>query len=129
MARLSSVRDFEKAGKLKETLAFCRSFCARQRFIQRFRQATLTVREEGEDGLEYRFQSGRLVRIVPSDGQIREWLVPDELRQLQTDPRFVLDRANLVYSWLMRTKTTCRYEFEDDPQPESAVELGATHTS
>jgi excinuclease UvrABC nuclease subunit len=124
MTRSASNRDYEKAAEFKRKLAFCGNFCARQRFIHGFSSTTLTVRHEGKERLEYRFENGDLVRVVPIGGTKSGGVsVPEEVLVSQRDPRFLLDKASLVYSWLKQNRMTCRYAFEPKLPPDPALEV------
>ena len=108
----SAALNYEKAAKLKTELEFCKAFCARQRFIHRFRIGRLTVRELGDRGASYEFAQGNLVSVRPLDrksgrrGVGGRELVPD-----LADPRKMLDRANLIYSWLGRDRDNREHGF------------------
>jgi len=123
MTQSSSNCDFEKAAELKEKLAFCKNFCARQRFIHGFNSTALTIRDEGKERLEYRFKNGDLVQVVPIGGTESGGVpVPEEVLVSQRDPRFLLDKASLVYSWLKKNRATCRHTFEPKLPPDQALE-------
>jgi hypothetical protein len=102
----------------------CGNFCARQRFIHGFGSTTLTARDEGEERLEYRFKNGDLVQVVPIGGTKSGGVpVPEEVLVSQKDPRFLLDKASLAYSWLKKYRMTCRYAFEPKLPPDPALEV------
>lgn len=90
---------FEDAAGLREQLAFVARFCARQRFVTAFREGAFTV-DEPRFGLTYHFERGALAELRAAGGEALE--VPPELREPPCDPRFALDRANLVREWLHR---------------------------
>ena len=51
----------------------------------------------------YEFDPGNLISLrSSSDGNDATASVPDELLAPETDARFVLDRANVIYGWLSR---------------------------
>jgi len=92
---------------LKEKLACCKNFYVRQPFIHGFRSTTLTVRNEGEERLEYRSKNGDLVQVVLNGGTKSGGVpVPEEVFGSRRDPRSLLDKASLVYSWLEKNTAT-----------------------
>lgn len=112
MAELSAALDYEKAAELKELLSFCERFCRRQRFIHQFTTETLVISELGGHNVEYRFRRGDLVEAVPAEGSPAACLaVPGELLQPLTDRRWVLDRANVTYSWLNQNQEGSTFAF------------------
>ncbi len=101
IAICSNSENYRRAAELKEQLGFCRRFCARQRFIHRFRTGLLSITEPGSESRSYSFDRGNLVGVTRNGaGAIGAVGIPDELLERQTDDRFLLDRANLVYVWL-----------------------------
>ena len=103
MARSAERLEYEKAAELKAELAFCQDLCARQRFIADFRAGPVSLREEGDGGATYEFSRGSLLKISGTrDTEAQSGSIPEELLEQQTDPRWVLDRANLVYGWHRR---------------------------
>lgn len=112
MASLAETQQYEKAAEVREELSFCENFAARQRFIHQFKTRNLEVNEEGEEQVDYRFERGNLVSSsVTSGGVRRDHAVPDLLSEPLTDERFLLDRANLVYTWLSRPGLSSTHEF------------------
>ncbi|NQV42286.1 MAG: GIY-YIG nuclease family protein [Candidatus Marinimicrobia bacterium] len=108
---------FEHAQRLRDDLIFCDAFFNRQRFNHRFRVEHLKIeaREEGSPG--YLFENGALKEVVLRDGRlckVGEQLDLFDLSIVKEDePRFLLDRANLVYNWLKKNQSVVRYEFQD----------------
>lgn len=101
IARCSEKREFEKAADLKGQLSFCRRFCQRQRFINEFKTGRLSIHEEGHPAWSYHFERGNLIEAAQTvDGARRVAGIPGPLIEEQTDERFLLDRANLVYVWV-----------------------------
>ena len=104
--------NYEKAAELKTKLDFCRAFCARQRFIHRFKTGTLTIRDLGDRAASYEFLQGNLISVRPTDRQCSPGgAAGQELIPPMADPRKVLDRANLIYSWLNRDRNNRGYTF------------------
>jgi excinuclease ABC subunit C len=104
--------SFEKAAALKDRIEFCRRFCVRQRFINKFKTQKLTVLERGRKEITHVFVKGWLetrpdltsngARAAPVTGH----------RDGEGDARFILDRANIVFSWIQKNETNCEYHFE-----------------
>jgi excinuclease ABC subunit C len=88
--------EFERAALLRDRLAFCRRFAARQRFIAQFRDGGMQVDEQGS-GLRHRFDRGAVTEVLRGETSLD---VPAELRGPVCDARFLVDRANAVYAWL-----------------------------
>ena len=111
--------NFEHAQRLRDDLVFCDAFFNRQRFNHRFRVETLQVHTRLSSTPAYYFEKGALREIVLKDGRISR---PGEQLDLfdlsvcrEDDPRFLLDRANLVYNWLNRNSETVDYSFGTSP--------------
>jgi len=108
---------FEHAQRLRDDLIFCDTFFNRQRFNHRFRVAHLKI-ESRQAGLPgYFFQNGAMKEVILRDGRIckvGEQLDLFDLSIVKEDePRFLLDRANLVYNWLKKNQELVKYEFQD----------------
>ena len=108
---------FEQAHRLRDDLIFCDSFFNRQRFNHRFRVEHLKIegRREGIPG--YLFENGALKEVILRDGRlckVGEQLDLFDLSVVKEDePRFLLDRANLVYNWLKKNQGAVKYEFQE----------------
>ena len=108
---------FEHARRLREDLIFCDAFFNRQRFNHRFRVDHLKIeaRRAGVPG--YLFENGALKEVILRDGrlcQVGDQLDLFELSIVKEDePRFLLDRANLVYNWLKKNQGSVKYEFQE----------------
>ena len=114
MEKAAGVLQFEKAEELKERIDFCKRFCARQRFLHCFKEQNLTIRENGIHGTTYEFEKGKFKNLKASDPvnhDITSFL-QQEPEDANQDPRFLLDRANIVYSWIHNEKNECEYTFE-----------------
>jgi hypothetical protein len=98
MERASEALRFERAREARDRSAFCHRFAARQRFIQLFR-------EEGwwstNSGWDFPIASNGAGWGTEDEAGV-EVGIPAELTTAIEDPRFLLDRANLVYGWLNR---------------------------
>ncbi|GEM_PF-139004 len=113
-ARMASVSDnlqYESAARIRESIRFVKGFCERQRFVARFRDEGLVIRERGDCEMTYLFRQGALVRIY------RQFIDPDtasrtlsgiENRKAVDNPGHVLDRAMIV----------CRFICRDDIKTE-----------
>jgi hypothetical protein len=95
MERAGEDLRFEEAAVLRDRLDFCGRFCARQRFFRQFEHGTIVVGEP-RFGLHYRFEAGVLLEVHNGGISVP---VPPELREDAGDRRFLLDRANLLYTW------------------------------
>ena len=108
---------FEHAQRLRDDLIFCDAFFNRQRFNHRFRVEHLKIHSGNAGGTGYLFKNGALKEVVLRDGrlcQVGEQLDLFDLSIVKEDePRFLLDRANLVYNWLKKNQGVVEYEFQD----------------
>lgn len=114
MENASSALQFEKAEELKERIDFCERFCARQRFLHCFREQSLTIHENGIHGIIYEFEKGKFKNLKASDPVNHDiaLFLQQEPEDAKQDPRFLLDQANIVYSWIHSEKNECEYTFE-----------------
>lgn len=110
--------DFEGASGIRDLLTFAKRFCTRQQFIHRFRTGKLVILEKEPKARTYLFNQGRYKAIAgimsPEEfGQnLSQWDRaggPEE-----EDDRFLLDRANLVLSWLNSHQETSSFVFVSD---------------
>jgi len=107
---------FEHAQRLREDLIFCDVFFNRQRFNHRFRIDYLRVKGRKPETPGYLFENGALKEVLLQKGRI--WKVGEQLDLfelsivLEDDPRFLLDRANLVYNWLQQNQGLMEYSFQ-----------------
>ena len=99
MEAAAAALEFERAAEVREQLAFCRRFADRQRFLSQFQHGRVLVNEDSS-GLVYSFERGRLRSL--GHGKC-ELALPPELSEPVGDPRFLLDRANVVYTWAQRS--------------------------
>ena len=108
---------FEHAQRLRDDLIFCDAFFNRQRFNHRFRIEHLKIETRGVGMPGYLFENGALKEVVLKDGRlckVGEQLDLFDLSVVKEDePRFLLDRANLVYNWLKKNQGIVKYEFQD----------------
>ncbi len=106
MAEFAEEHAYEKAAALKNTLEFCQRFCSRQRFIDEFRTGPMSIEGSPDDGFVYEFDAGTLVSVRTSkDGTDATAPVPVDLLDQETDARFILDRANVIYGWQSRNNS------------------------
>ncbi len=108
---------FEHAQRLRDDLIFCDAFFNRQRFNHRFRVEHLKIETRQTGVPVYLFENGALKEVVLRDGRlcrVGEQLDLFDLSIVKEDePRFLLDRANLVYNWLKKNQGLVEYEFQD----------------
>ncbi|UCE17182.1 MAG: GIY-YIG nuclease family protein [Gemmatimonadota bacterium] len=113
MEEASLALQFEKAEEFKGRIEFCERFCTRQRFLHRFKEENLTIRE---NGIVYEFEKGRLKALRGFTSQHPDimTILCGRREDSDEDPRFHLDRANIVYSWIHNEKNECEYYFTDE---------------
>ncbi len=99
MQEASAGFDYERAALLRDRIAFCQRFSARQRFFHQFREGSFTAVDERAQ-VTLLFERG-LLRDLKGPAQ-EPLLVPPELDGPLSDPRVFLDRANVLYSWQTR---------------------------
>lgn len=108
---------FEHAQRLRDDLIFCDAFFNRQRFNHRFRVEHLKIESRQTGYPSYLFENGAMKEVILKDGRIcdvGEQLDLFDLSIVKADePRFLLDRANLVYNWLKKNQGVVHYEFQD----------------
>jgi excinuclease ABC subunit C len=113
MKDAASKRLYEKAKLLKNTLEFCRRFSARQSFIRKFRAGRLILKETNNKNLQHIFDRGWWIeggeQISGSAGMMNNERQKKE-RSVQ-DPRFVTDRANIIYNWINKKQSVCELNF------------------
>lgn len=105
MTRYARQRRFEAAEGIRETKGFARRFCARQRFVHRFRNERLVFVDEA-DSRAYAFEDGALRWHGDAGAAIPGDFEPQ--READEDVRFIADRAVIVHRWLQRGEG--RYE-------------------
>lgn len=100
------VRAYDKAARLRDQIAFCRSFCRRQRFVHRFKTETTVVCSNSGKSYEHRFVRGRLVGLKQTGpgGSVEVRLPDGHDPRTEIDPRHMLDRANVVYGWIRKER-------------------------
>jgi excinuclease ABC subunit C len=114
MMNLSAALDYEKAKEIREYLKFCLNFCTRQHFLKRFETGHLKIQEDTGSQFAYMFRNGDLIDVTDgSENGFKKVEIPQELLKPLTDPRFVLDRADLIYTWLNRHKESVTFTFRE----------------
>lgn len=93
---------YEKAARLRDNIEFCRRFCARQRFVRRFTSERLTVLHRDHADTPHVFVKGYNEKRLNEN--------PEPHRR--GDARLLLDRANIIYSWINKNEHRCEYRFE-----------------
>jgi len=120
MEALAARREFERAGKVRDDLEFCRRFLKRQRFNQRFRHECLAI--VSIDGAEqtWFFSHGKLIlhtRGALAHGTVARnavasYLESELVEEQNREPDWVLfDRGQVVFSWLYKNRELCDYWF------------------
>ena len=96
--------DFEGAKRIRDEAVHVARHLARQRFVRRFLEGILVIRESGKPGHTHLFVRGvpysRKGRITDEAVARLVGKVNPERRLDGEDPRFVMDRALLVRIWL-----------------------------
>jgi excinuclease UvrABC nuclease subunit len=108
MMEYSASLDYEKAAAIKHQIEFCRNFCKRQRFLQRFKTSNLIVYENSNMKESYTFSNGVLVSAQAAGKTIKHhW---DEVDVSPVgDERYTLDLANIIYNWINRANRLSFY--------------------
>lgn len=115
---------FEHAKRLRDDLIFCDTFFNRQRFNHRFRIEHLIIKGSSPETPGYLFENGALKEVILRNGRI--WRLGEQLDLfelsvvLEEDPRFLLDRANLVYNWLQQNQGLIEFTFQSVDSPISS---------
>ncbi len=113
MKKAASSKLYEKANRVKKKLEFCRRFCDRQDFIRQFKSRIFMLRERREDTIKHLFDRGRWIEgrseIAADAGGKKYFLVQDD--DLVHDPRFLVDRANIIYNWIRKNISICEHCF------------------
>jgi len=113
MAHSADNLDYEAAAKIKKQIVFAEKFCSRQRFIGLFKKEDLLLEEIGEDEVVHEFEKGVLVPniCVSSPKGAKDADICLSSSGALKDKRFMADRANIVYSWMVshRDKFRCRF--------------------
>lgn len=114
MAKSASELDFEGALDAKKRIAFCRGFCERQRFINRFKTGNLVIREK-DNGLTHVFIRGGWYEHK-GRASIRGLHDLDDsmLQKADTaagDERHLSDRAHILYSWMRGNRNSFSHQF------------------
>jgi excinuclease ABC subunit C len=99
MEACAAALDYEQAAVRRKQLEAAAGFCRRQRFIRDFRTRDLVVGDAAA-GLQYHFARGNLVEVLDGDNEQRTLDVAPELLDPLTEIEPLIDRANLVDSWL-----------------------------
>jgi excinuclease UvrABC nuclease subunit len=115
--RSSASLEFERAAELRDQIAFCKRFEERQRFYDRFRTRNLFITERGNSDHRYMFRHGSL--LMGSRGPLTEEELlekgarggPDDAEDRREPDWIILDRANVVYSWLRGRRTHKEFRF------------------
>jgi len=111
MEQAGRCENYEDAARLRDDLTFARNLSQRQGFIHNFGQLELCIREKVTRPCEYRFERGVLHAILRSGKPLQRDTAIIEAGLLE-EPRFLLDRANLVYSWWRRNRMRAEYDFQ-----------------
>ncbi|MBD3236252.1 MAG: hypothetical protein GF330_06095 [Candidatus Eisenbacteria bacterium] len=115
MERAGKRLAFERAEQRKTQIAFCQRFGDQRRFLRAFREQRLVIEEDGPPPRVHVFVRGSRVD-GETDGSPATRPAPGCSRTARdgaVDPRFLLDRAMLIRSWLQRNAQTSRHWFSD----------------
>jgi hypothetical protein len=111
MEKASTKRNYEKAARLRDRIRLCGEFSDRQRFFHKFKTGDLVIHEGGREA--YRFSKGWLKEVGrPGTDKMIKSLLGLPKTPSSNDPRFLLDRANIVHRWIKRQKNGCEYFFD-----------------
>jgi excinuclease ABC subunit C len=106
--------QFEYAQDIKRQIDFLNSFSKKQKFFNKFRYGKLEVYEGSNQKPLYTFNKGR-IRICESSAHNKIIESNNRLlcndNEVFNDPRVMLDRANIVFSWLKKSVDNYRYVF------------------
>ncbi|UCG52316.1 MAG: GIY-YIG nuclease family protein [Candidatus Latescibacterota bacterium] len=122
MGKASARRDYERAATLRDRIRFCGKFCERQRFIHKFKTRNLVILDHGRE--VYRFSRGWLTEIDDAADSVVKSLLGRPSKPTSNDPRFLLDRANIVYKWIRQQKDGCEYRFDNAPPGVVSRDVG-----
>lgn len=111
MKRSAQRKEFESAARSRDDLLFAQSFLKRQAFTRQFSRLDLRITDSRKDQADYHFNRGNLVAI-----RKRGRLLHGDKALIDAthtnDRRLMLDRAQLVESWLRKNAPSVKYEFE-----------------
>ena len=115
MKSYASSRQFELAAKARDALEFCEIFMRRQSFHLQFRNSCLAI--QGRDSRQtWLFIKGRLSLHTPAimkHGAIKLHFLSESLKPYECEADWrILDRAQVVQSWLYKNRGTCTHWFE-----------------
>ena len=115
METLAARREFERAGKVRDDLEFCRRFLKRQRFSQRFRHECLAIVSIDGAAQTWLFSRGKLIMHAPGAmgrDAVASYLENELVKERSCEPDWALfDRGHVVYSWLYKNRGLCDYWF------------------
>jgi len=114
MEHSASRRLYEKASTLRNRLDFCRRFTSRQHFIYRFKSERFKLTEKRDKRVTHHFDKGRWIagRIQMSTNSRKMGSMSERTLDFERDPRFIIDRANIVYTWINKNESECEYCFD-----------------
>jgi excinuclease ABC subunit C len=98
--------EYEKAANLENSKGYLRHFCKKMAFFQNFKNKTLILKSQE---LSFLFHKGQIA--YKFQGEIDEDDIDIFTNDLLSndDERQILDRANIVYSWLKDHDDTIEY--------------------
>lgn len=103
MASRARRLDFENAAAIRDRITFCRNFCRRQRFVERFKTGVIVVQER-DPACFHLFLRGVHHERADSVTGIELASLAAGIERVESgrfeDVRFVTDRAHIVYGWL-----------------------------
>ena len=110
----AEAQEFEKAEQVRKQVDFVDRFGRRQQFVGRFARERLVVRSGVDRGEAHIFNQGRLVAILEraDDRGITRALEGSVTPEQTEDPRFLGDRAAIVFRWIERQRGQASFRFE-----------------
>ncbi len=113
MKAAASREMYEKAAALRNQLDFCRRFCTRQHFINKFITGILVISEGSNKALKHLFDKGQWIRgQIQTEGEAQKPNYTSKSNNdIDNDIRFTIDRANIIYNWLRKNGSSCEHYF------------------
>lgn len=98
--------EYEKAASLKQNQTFLKTFCKKMHFFQNFKTKTIILQS---NELNFLFHKGQIA--YKFQGEIDEDEIEIFTNDLisNDDERHILDRANIIFSWLKKHKDNLIY--------------------
>lgn len=116
MEEQSNNLEFEKAINTRESIKLCKQLMGRQQFFHKFSERNLLIKQTQKSENTFLFMKGNLIKSwqrVLSNKEFYEFynrMIRDYTPKSEAD-WILLDRANVVYSWLISKRIEKRYRF------------------